>query len=70
MGVLEPSQSPSGIINVFVPNDKKTLRTTSDFLELNSLTVTDVYPMEDMKATIDWLSSKKIYSVFDLCHIR
>ena len=67
MGVLEPSNSPWGTLNVFVPKkNKKDLRTTSDFRLLNSLTVTDVYPMEDMKATIDWLSAKKVYSVFDL----
>ena len=67
MKVLEPSTSPWGTLNVFVlKKDKKTLRTTSDFRRLNELTESDVYPMEDMKATIDWLSSKKIYSVFDL----
>ena len=66
MDVLEPSNSPWGTLNVFVPKKDNSLRTTSDFRLLNSLTITDVYPMEDMRATIDWLASKKIYSVFDL----
>ncbi len=30
------------------------------------MTETDVYPMEDMKTTLDWLSSKKLYSTLDL----
>jgi len=67
MGVLEPSVSLWGTSNVFVPkNGKDVMRTTSDFRRLNDMTVTDVYPIEDMKATLEWLASKNIYSVFDL----
>ncbi len=57
-GILEPSTSPWGTLNVFVPKKDGTLRTTSDFRRLNAMTETDVYPMEDMKTTLDWLLAK------------
>ncbi len=34
--------------------------------QLNAMTETDVYPIEDMKTTLDWLSIKKLYSTLDL----
>lgn len=39
---------------------------TADFRALNDSTVTDSYPMEDMRQVLDWLGGKKILSTFDL----
>jgi hypothetical protein len=65
-GILEPSVSPWAAANVFVPKKKGGLRTTTDFRQLNAMTVSDTYPMEDVRTTLDWLSGKKIFSTFDL----
>ena len=43
-----------------------TLRVTSDFRALNSMTVTDTYPIEEVRATLDWMGTKTIFSTFDL----
>ena len=66
LGVLEPSTSPWAAANVFVPKKDGGTRVTSDFRRLNSVTVTDAYPMEDIRSVLDWLGSKKIFFVFDL----
>ncbi len=65
-GILEPSTSLWGTLNVFEPKKDGTLRTTSDIRRLNSMTETDVYTMGDMTTTLDWLSSKKLHSTLDL----
>lgn len=46
--------------------DVVSLRTTTDFRDLNSVTESYVYPMEDLRTSLDWLSSKKVYSTIDL----
>ena len=66
LGVLEPSTSPWASNNVFVRKKDGSIRVTSDFRALNDATVTDSYPMEDMRQVLDWLSSKKVLSTFDL----
>ena len=66
LGVLEPSTSPWASNNVFVRKKDGSIRVTSDFRALNDATVTDSYPMEDMRHVLDWLSSKKVLSTFDL----
>ena len=38
----------------------------SDFRRLNDLTITDSYPMENVRDTLDWLATKSLFSVFDL----
>ena len=43
-----------------------TTRVTSDFRGLNSVTVTDSYPMEDFRATLDWMGGKQVFSTIDL----
>ena len=71
-GILESSSSPIGANNVFV--DKKTLdadgrpeiRMASDFRLINSVTIRDSYPLEDMNRIVEWLASKKIYSTMDM----
>ncbi len=52
-GVLEPTISPWAAANVFVPKKSGGLRTTTDFRLLNSMTVTDTYPMESVRETLD-----------------
>jgi hypothetical protein len=66
LGVMEPAISPWAACNVFVPKKSGALRTTTDFRRLNTVTVTDTYPMEDVRETLDWLARKKIFSTFDL----
>ena len=66
LGVLEQSISPWAANNVFVPKKDHGVRVTTDFRALNNVTVTDAYPMEDVRNTLDWLATKKIYSTFDL----
>lgn len=64
--IMEPSISPWAAANVFVPKKNGDLRTTTDFRGLNSQTIPDSYPMEDVRGTLDWLSGKTIFSTFDL----
>lgn len=66
LGVLEPSKSPWASNNVFVRKKDGSIRVTADFRAMNNATVTDSYPMEDMRQVLDWLGSKKIFSTFDL----
>jgi hypothetical protein len=65
-GIMEPSVSPWAAANVFVPKKNGGLRTTTDFRLLNDMTVSDTYPMEDVRGTLDWLSGKRIFSTLDL----
>ena len=61
MGVLEPSVSPWASSNVFVRKKDGSVRVTADFRALNNGTVTDSYPMEDMRQVLDWLGSNKLF---------
>jgi hypothetical protein len=71
-GILEPSLSEFGTINVLV--GKKPLpdgsfggvRVTSDMRRLNSMTVGDAFPTEDVKDLVAWLATKNFYSVMDV----
>jgi hypothetical protein len=47
LGVMEHAISPWAACNVFVPKKSGALRTTTDFRRLNTVTVTDTYPMEE-----------------------
>ena len=53
-------------MNVFVRKKAGSLRCTSDFRALNSCTVSDAYPMEGVKESLDSVSSKKLFTNFDL----
>ena len=53
-------------MDVFVRKKDGSLRCTSDFRALNSCTVSDAYPMEGVKESLDWVSSKKLFTTFDL----
>lgn len=66
MGVVETEVAPWAANNVFVTKKGGVVRVTSDFRRLNDLTITDSYPMENVRNTLDWLASKKVLSVFDL----
>lgn len=66
MGVLEPAVSPWAANSFFVRKKDGGVRVTSDFSKLNDLTVTHSYLMENVQDTLDWLASKRIFSVFDL----
>jgi hypothetical protein len=65
-GIMEPSVSPWAAANVFVPKKNGGLRTTTDFRLLNDMKVSDTYPMEDVRGTLDWLGGKQIFSTLDL----
>lgn len=66
LGVLEPAVSPWAANNVFVRKKDHGIRVTSDFRRLNALTVTESYPMENVRETLDWLATKKVFSTFDI----
>jgi transposase InsO family protein len=67
-GIMEPSTSPWATHNVFVKKKDGTIRTTTDFRRLNSVTTADAYPMEDMGAAVEWLAEHRIFTVVDLKH--
>jgi hypothetical protein len=70
-GILEPCLREFGTSNVLV--DKKPLpdgsfggvRVVSDMRRLNSMTVGDAFPTEDVKDLVAWLAKKMFYSVKD-----
>lgn len=64
--VMELSISWLAANIVFVSKKDGDTQATSDFRSLNDLTITDTYPMEKVRTTMDWLSSKRILSTFDL----
>lgn len=64
--VMELSVSWLAANIVFVSKKDGDTQATSDFRSLNDLTITDTYPMEKVRTTMDWLSSKRILSTFDL----
>ena len=66
LGVMEPGTSPWASNNAFVRKKDGSIRVTSDFRALNDATVTDSYPMEDMRQVLDWLGGKRVLSTFDL----
>ena len=66
MEVVKPAVSPWAANNVFVKKKNEGTRVTSDFRRLKDLTITDSYPMENVRDTLDWLATKKVFSVFDL----
>lgn len=66
MEVLEHAVSPWAANNVFVRKKDGGIRVTSDFRALNDATVTDTYPMEDVRNVLNWLAGKNVFSTFDL----
>lgn len=66
MGVLELAVLPWAANNVFVRKKDGWIRVTSDFRRLNDVTIPDSYPMENVRDTLDWLATKRVFSVFDL----
>jgi RNase H-like domain found in reverse transcriptase/Reverse transcriptase (RNA-dependent DNA polymerase) len=71
-GILEKSTSPFATNNVIMP--KKSLldgksggvRVTTDMRRLNSMTIGDAFPAEDVKELVAWLAGKKLYSIMDV----
>jgi hypothetical protein len=71
-GISESSVSPCGTSNVMVPKKKLLdgtsggLRVTASMKAVNSVTVGDAFPTEDIGAVMKWLAKKRCYSVADL----
>jgi len=65
-GVLEPCTSLWATYNVLVTKASGGYRLTTDFRKLNSLTEADTFPLEDMKAVLDWLGGKQVMSTLDM----
>lgn len=51
---------------MFVVKKDGSTRDNSDIRRLNSATVTDTCPMEDVRATLDWVGSKIVFSTIEL----
>lgn len=66
MGVLEPAVSQWAANNVFVRKNDGGIRVTSDFRRLNDLKVTGSNPIENVRDTLDWRATKKVFLVFEL----
>lgn len=64
MGVLEPSMSPWVANNVILRKVDGGIRVTLNVCRLNDLTITEYYPMENVQDTLEWLGTKKGFSVF------
>lgn len=66
-GILVPSTSQYATNNIPVPKNKLLdgtsggLRMASDFHALNSVPVDMAYPTEDVKTTVRWLATKRVY---------
>lgn len=65
-GVVELASSPWAACNVYIRKKDGSTRVTSDFRGLNALAVEHSYPMEDVRATLDWMGSISIFSLFEL----
>ena len=64
-GFVEHATSPWAACNVFVKKKDGSTRVTSD-RGLNSVTLIDCYPMEDVHATLDWMGDRRGFSTIDL----
>jgi hypothetical protein len=70
--IVEPSQSPFGTANFFVPKkplqDGKPggLRVTADMRAVNYVTIGDAFPTEGIQVIVSWLAGNVWYSVVDL----
>jgi Reverse transcriptase (RNA-dependent DNA polymerase)/RNase H-like domain found in reverse transcriptase len=70
-GIVEPSESPYGTANVFLP--KKALpdgtsgglRVTADMRAVKSVTIGDAFPGEDIQTIVNWFAGKKWFSAAD-----
>lgn len=58
LGAVERAVSPWASNNVFVPKKDYGVRVTTDYFELNNVTVTESFPMEGVRQTVEWLASK------------
>jgi hypothetical protein len=71
-GIVRPSASCYGTNNGFVEKRRHPdgtsagIRETADMRAVNSVSVGDAFPTEDVKAIVSWMSSKKWFSVMDL----
>jgi hypothetical protein len=71
-GIVEPSLTPCGTSNVKVPKKKLAdgtsdeFRVTTDMRAVNSVTVGEAFPTEDVGMKIDWLEKKRWFMVADV----
>jgi hypothetical protein len=42
------------------------VRVATDMRRLNSMTIGDAFPAEDVKELVAWLAGKKLYSIMDV----
>jgi Reverse transcriptase (RNA-dependent DNA polymerase) len=72
-GIIELSDSPCGTNNVMVPKGALPdgspggLRVTVDMRAVNSMTVGDAFPTEDICMILSFLAKRKWFTVADLC---
>jgi hypothetical protein len=71
-GIVERSSSCYGTNNVFVKKGRHPdgtsagLPVTADMRAVNSVSVGDDFPMEDVIGIVSWMVTKRWYSVLDL----
>lgn len=66
LGAWEHATSPWAACNVIVKKKNCSAGVTSHFRVLNSGTVVDSYPMQDVRATLNWMGGKRLFSTIDL----
>ena len=62
LGVIDPSSAEWAFPVVLVPKPDGTTRFCVDYLQLNEMTVRDVYPLPRMDDCIDFLGDAKVFS--------
>lgn len=65
-GGVNSASSPWAACNIFIKKKDGKLRITSNFGDLHALTVTDRYPMEYLRVTLDWMATNSFLLTFDL----
>ena len=71
-GIVKPSMTPSGTLNVMVPKKMLPdgtpggLRVTADMIAVNSMMIGDAFPTDDIGMILDWFATKRWFSVADV----
>lgn len=61
MVAMEPAVSPLAANNVSVRKKDGEKCVTSDFRGLSDLEIIDSYPIKNLRDTLDWLDTKKVF---------
>lgn len=63
---IRPSVSPLGDPMFFVKKKNDTLRLCIDYIQLNSITINNIYPLQRINDLFDQMKGSKVFSKIDL----